>query len=230
MVRIICTIFFLLLCGSCISQIEKDIFYSGPAISLRTNPFTLVEHDAGIMIGVNYRWAKRWSATIDPTFVFYTVQASHNGLPADRPLGIRVKTDFRYHIQHFWGGFENVFISPELVFGYINTKKTAEFGMNCVGENCAYYMIDDYNEIKKEIGAAIKMGLIGPIKKRNENWKLELYLGIGFSYFDIKEEGIPTGGSFVTLPTYTDNIGNTIREDEANIMVPFGLKISFRIK
>ena len=230
MVRLICTIAVLSICCNCFSQIEKNSFYSGRAISLRTNPFTLVEYNAGIMLGVNYRWTKRWSATLDPTFVFYTVQVSNNGMPADRPLGIRLKTDIRYHIQYFWGGFENIFISPELVFAYINTKKTAEFGINCNGPNCTYYMIDEYNEIKKEIGAAIKMGLIGPIKKRNENWKLELYLGIGVSYFDIKEEGIPTGASFIDLPTYRDNIGNTIRDEEAKIMVPFGLKISLRIK
>lgn len=230
MVRITCTIFFFSIFNNCFSQFEKVNFYSGPAITLRTNPFTLVEHDAGIMLGANYRWTKRWSVTLDPTFVFYTLQRTHNGIPPDRPLGIRVKTDIRYHIQHFWGGFENVFISPELVFAYINTRKTAEFGINCTGPNCAYYMIDEYNEIKREIGAAIKMGLIGPIKKKNENWKLEFYLGIGVSYFDIEERGIPTGGSFITLPTYTDNIGNTIRDDEAEITVPFGLKISFRIK
>jgi len=230
MVRIICTIFFLSIFSNCFSQFEKDNFYSGPAITLRTNPFSVLEKEAGIMLGINYRWDKRWSATIDPTFVFYTITASMNGLPADRPLGIRVKTDVRYHIKNFIGGFENVFISPEGVFSYINTKKTAEFGINCTGPNCAYYMIDEYNEIKKEIGGAIKMGLIGPIKKKNENWKLELYLGIGVSFFDIVEEGIPTGGSFITLPTYTDNTGGVIREDEANIMIPFGLKISFRIK
>ena len=222
MVRIVCTIVVLSICCDCSSQIEKDNFYSGPAITLRTNPFTLVEHDAGIMLGVNYRWTRRWSVTADPTFVFYTIQPNNNGMP-DRPLGIRLKTDIRYHV-------DNVFFSPELVFGYVNTKKTAEFGMNCVGQNCAYYMIDEYNEIKKEIGAAIKMGLIGPIKKRNDNWKLEFYLGIGVSYFDIKEEGIPTGGSFIELPIYRDNIGSPIRDEETEIMVPFGLKISLRIK
>ena len=229
MVRIICTIFFFSIGGNCIAQIEKDNFYSGPAITLRTNPFTLVEHDAGIMLGVNYRWTKRWSATFDPTFVFYTTQVSENGSP-DKPLGVRAKADIRYHIQQFWGGFENIFISPELVFAYINTKKTGTFGVNCSGPNCAYYRIGDYNEIKKEIGTAIKMGLTGPVKKRNENWTLELYLGFGFSYFDIQEKGIPEGGSFTDLPTYRDNFGNIIQADSWNVMVPFGLKVSFRIK
>lgn len=230
MVRIICTIFFFSICSKSFSQIEIDNFYSEPAITIRTNPFSVLEKDAGIMLGINYRWDKRWSVTIDPTFVFYTIHASTNGLPADKPLGVRTKIDLRYHIRNFIGGFENIFISPEAVFSYIDTKKTAEFGINCTGLNCAYYMIDEYNEIKKEIGGAIKIGLIGPIKKRNENWKLELYLGLGLSFFDIKEKGIPIGGSFITLPTYTDNIGGVVREDEANIMIPFGLKISYRIK
>ena len=229
MVRIICTIFFVSICSSCFSQIETDNFYSGKAVTLRTNPFSVLEYDAGIMLGINYRWDKRWSATVDPTFVFYTIQAPVNSLPGDRPLGARVKVDLRYHIRNFIFGFENVFISPEAVFSHIRTRKTATFGMNCTGQICAYYMIDDYKEIKKETGGAIKIGLIGPIKKRNENWKLELYCGIGLSFFDIREKGIPTGGLFINLPTYQDNLG-TVREDEPNIMIPLGLKISYRIK
>jgi len=229
MVRITCAIFFLSICGKSISQIETDNFYSGKAITFRTNPFSVLEYNAGIMLGINYRWDKRWSATVDPTFVFYTIQTSINGLPADRPLGARVKFDLRYHIRNFIWGFENVFISPEAVFSYIRTKKTETFGINCTGPNCTYYMIDDYTEIKKEKGGAIKIGLTGPIKKNNDNWKLELFLGVGLSFFNIEEKGIPTGGSFVILPSYRDNQG-FIREDEPNIMLPFGLKISYRIK
>ncbi len=229
MVRITCAIFFLSICGKSISQIETDNFYSGKALTLRTNLFSVLDYNAGIMLGMNYRWDKRWSATIDPTFVFFTIQASVNRLPADRPLGAKVKTDVRYHIRNFIWGFENVFISPEAVFSHIRTKKTATFGINCTGPNCAYYMIDEYTEIKKEAGGAIKFGLTGPIKKRNQNWKLELYLGLGLSFFNIEEKGIPTGGSFVTLPTYQDNLG-FVRKDEANIMIPAGLKISYRIK
>ena len=137
------------------------------------------------MIGLNYRWHQRWSATFDPKFIFYAVQPSGSSTGFRKPLGVRVKTDIRYHIR-------NVFVAPELVFGYTRTKITAEFGVTCVGGNCAYYTLQEYTEIKKEAGGAIKFGLTGPIRKNNENWKLELYTGIGFSFFDFQEKGNPT--------------------------------------
>ena len=229
MFRIICTIFLMLSFNFCFSQIGTDDFYSGKAITLRTNPFSFFKHDAGIMLGVNYRWQERWSATIDPTFIFYAIESPGNSIDPGRPLGIRVITDLRYHIRKFVGGFENIFVSPEVTLGYVRSKKEAEFGINCVGQNCAYYMIQEYTEIKKEAGAAIKIGLIGPIRKNNDNWKLELYSGIGVSFFDFQEKGIPAGGSFVRLPVH-ENILGTLEEDEPNLAIPFGLKISFRIK
>jgi hypothetical protein len=176
----------------------------------------------GIMIGVNYRWRQKWSATLDPKFIFYSVQSPANNTGLRKPLGVRVKTDIRYHIQ-------NVFIAPELVFGYTRTKTTGEFGINCVGGNCAYYTLQEYTEIKKEAGGAIKIGMTGPIRKKNENWKLELYTGIGVSFFDFQEKGIPPGGSFIRPPTHEDGLG-TMDEDEPNIMIPFGLIITYRIK
>jgi len=174
------------------------------------------------MIGVNYRWHKRWSTTLDPKFIFYAVQPPGNSMGSRKPLGVRVKNDFRYHIR-------NVFIAPEIVLGYISTKTTTEFGINCVGGNCAYYTLQEYTEIKKEAGGAIKIGMTGPIRKNNENWKLELYTGIGVSFFDFQEKGIPPSASFIRPPTHEDGLG-TMDEDEPNIMIPFGLIITYRIK
>jgi len=218
----ICTIFFLSIFYNCFSQFEKNNFYSGKAITLRTNPFSFLQSDAGIMIGMNYRWHERWSATFDPKFIFYAVQSQPTDTDPRKPLGVRVKTDIRYHIR-------NVFFAPELVFGYTSTRSTAEFGINCIGGNCAYYTLQEYTEIKKEAGAAIKFGMTGPIRKKNENWKLELYTGIGVSFFDFQEQGIPPGGSFVRPPTHEDGLG-TMDEDEPNILIPFGLIITYRIK
>jgi hypothetical protein len=229
MIRIICIIAFLSIFCNCSAQIEKDNFYAGKALTLRTNPFSFFQTDAGIIIGINYRWQQRWSATLDPKFIFYAVQPSDNGTDTRSPLGVRVKLDIRYHIQNFLFGFENIFIAPEAVFGYTRTKSTAEFGMNCTGGNCAYYMIDQYTEIKKEAGGAIKIGMIGPIKKNNEKWKLELYAGLGVSFFDFEQTGIPPGGSFVIPPTHEDGLG-TLDESEPNVMIPFGLIITYRIK
>ena len=228
MIRTISIIFFLLISGNCFSQIGKDTFYSGKAITLRINPFTFLQRDAGVMVGVNYRWRQRWSATIDPKFIFYAVQPSFDGTDPRSPLGIRVKTDIRYHIQNFLFGFENIFIGPEATFGYTRTRSTAEFGINCTGGNCAYYTVQKYTELKKEAGGAIKIGMIGPIKKKNENWKLEIYSGLGVSFFDFNYKGIPVGGSFVREPIHQDGLG-TLDEDRANIMIPFGLTITYRI-
>jgi len=222
MSRIICTLFFLSIFYNSFSQFEKDNFYSGKAITLRTNPFSFLQRDAGIMIGVNYRWHQRWSATFDPKFIFYAVQSPANNTGPRKPLGVRLKTDIRYHIR-------NVFFAPELVFGYTSTKLTSTFGVNCTGGNCAYFTSQEYTEIKKEAGGAIKFGLTGPIRKNNENWKLELYTGIGVSFFDFQEKGIPPGGSFIRPPIYEDARG-TLSEDEPNVMIPFGLIITFRIK
>ena len=229
MIRTISTILFLLIFCNCSSQVDKDDFYPGKTITLRTNPFSFLQRDAGIMIGLNYRWHERWSATIDPKFIFYAVQAPVNNIDARNPSGVRVKTDIRYHIRNFLFGFENIFIAPEVVLGYTRTRSTAEFGINCTGGNCAYYTVQKYTEIKKEAGSAVKIGMIGPIKKKNENWKLELYSGVGVSFFDFNYNGIPSGGSFVREPRHEDGLG-TLDEDEPNIMIPFGLIITYRIK
>lgn len=229
MIRTSCIIFFLSIAGNCFSQVEKDNFYAGKTTTLRTNPFSFLQRDAGIMIGLNYRWHERWSATIDPRFIFYAVQSPVNNTDPRNPLGVRVKTDIRYHIRNFLFGFENIFVAPEVVVGYTRTRSTAEFGINCIGGNCAYYTIQKYTEIKKEAGGAMKIGMIGPIKKKNENWKLELYSGVGVSFFDFNYKGIPTGGSFVREPRHEDGLGE-LNEDEPNIMIPFGLIITYRIR
>jgi len=229
MIRMISIIFFLSIFCNCFSQIENDIFYPGKAVMLRTNPFSFLQRDAGIMVGLNYRWHSRWSATIDPKFIFYSIQSFAVNMDPRSPLGVRIKTDIRYHIKKFILGFENVFIAPEAVFGYVRTRSSAEFGINCTAGNCAYYTLQKYTEIKKEAGGAIKIGMIGPIKKKNENWKLELYSGIGVSFFDFQERGIPAGGSFVRPPLHDDILGR-LDEDEPNIMIPFGLIITYRIK
>jgi hypothetical protein len=229
MIRTASIIFFLLLFGHCFSQLEKHDFYPGKTITLRTNPFSFLQRDGGIMVGVNYRWHQRWSATIDPKFIFYAIQAPGNSMGPGRRIGTRLKADIRYHIQNFLFGFENIYISPEVVLGYVRTRSTAEFGINCIGGNCAYYTIQKYTEIKKEAGGAIKMGLIGPIRKKNETWKLEVYSGLGVSFFDFNYIGIPAGGSFVREPRHEDGLG-TLDEHEPNIMIPIGLIITYRIK
>ena len=227
MVRIIfCTIFLLLLFTNCFSQIDEKGSYPEKAITLRTNPFSFLQRDAGVMIGVNYRWKPRWSATVDPKFIFYGIpRFSDNDLRY--PLGVRVKTDIRYHFKE--SDFLNFYVAPELVYGYVRTRSTTTFGINCVNGNCAYYMQEKYTEIKKERGGALKFGMIGPVRKRNPNWKLDFYWGIGVSFFDFKYKNIPAGGSFERQPVPEYSLGN-INIDGSNLTIPVGLTITHRIK
>jgi hypothetical protein len=39
--------------------------------SLRTSLTSYFDFDAGIMLGANYRWSERLSASIEPTWIFY---------------------------------------------------------------------------------------------------------------------------------------------------------------
>jgi hypothetical protein len=92
---------------------------------------------------------------------------------------------------------------------------------------CILYFTGIHRD-KKRSRRCYKIGVTGPIRKNNENWKLELYTGIGVSFFDFQENGIPPGASFIRPPTHEDGLG-TMDEDEPNIMIPFGLIITYRI-
>jgi hypothetical protein len=59
--------------------------------------------------------------------------------------------------------------------------------------------------------------------------KLELYTGIGVSFFDFQEKGIPPGGSFTRPPIYEDALG-TLSEDEPTCYDTFWSNNNFRIK
>jgi len=180
------------------------------------------------MLGVNYRWHRRWSFTADPTFIFFTIHRNENG-EFDKPLGLKLKADIRYHIHDFILGFSDAFISPEAVFTHVTTYKNTTFGINCVGGNCDYYMHSTYREIKTEKGMAIKIGIEEPISRWTDKWRLELFAGLGISFFKIIEKDIPPNGVFLQPPVYQNGI-TVIREGEPNITIPAGLKISFRIR
>jgi hypothetical protein len=193
------------------AQENKPVYK--PRFSIRTNPFSFAEIDAGPMIGLGYQWSKKFSATFDPTFVFY------NPYSEESVLGIKIRTDFRFHFRDRM----RTFLAPEAHFKYARSKPTATFGINCLGGNCAYFMEAQYVEQKTEIGGSVKVGWILPLDQQ-ERWNFEFYIGLGvkFRYFD--EKSIPTGGSFVTPPHSNRFI---IEEGDAIPMMPAFMKISY---
>ena len=199
-----------------------------PVFSIRANPFSFVETDAGIQIGVGYHRTKRWAATFDPMYIFYTPVRNLFTNERDRLSGLKIRSDVRYYFNdlYFGNGFRLLrpFLGPEIHFKNVTTHKSTNFGVNCVNQQCDYYMTTDYREIKSEMGVAVKAGFNRPLSTR---LALEVYGGLGVRFIHIKEKDIPLGGSFLVLPVHDGVIG--ARDGEPTPYAPIGLKLVYSI-
>jgi hypothetical protein len=198
---------------------EKAIVF--PVVSIRANPFSFIETDAGIQVGIGYRWKKRWGATMDPTYIFYTPVRNFETNDRDARSGIKIRSDVRYY---FGRGFRSrsSFIGPELHYKYVSSKKWTDFGINCVGQQCDYYMTTTYREIRNEIGVALKAGFTRPIGTR---LALEGYGGLGIKFVHIEEKDVPLGASFVIIPIHDDVFG--IPDGKPRPYTPIGVKLVY---
>ena len=220
MIRILfLTLFFIgTVTANCFSQ-KRELDFSR-SISLRTNLFSLVELDAGIMLGVKYQFNERFAVMIDPMFIFYDPYNSHH----QRPLGIKIKSDVRYYLDRYRPGHDRFFIAPELHLKYVSTQKNDDFGINCIGGQCSYYMNAQYREIKNEAGGSIKLGSEISLDKK-DIWLLEIYAGFGVRVIHYSERDIPFGASFVSVPIHQF----PFRENTPVPILPGFIKLSFRI-
>src|SRR4030095_8281759 len=109
------------------------------SIYIRTNPLSFLEIDAGIMVGVRYQWNKNFSATLDPTFIFFSPYYGADSYNS-QPLGIKIRADVRYHFNKVSSNQRRLFIAPEFHYKYRTVDRTTTFGINCINQNCAYYM------------------------------------------------------------------------------------------
>lgn len=201
---------------------------AGLGFNLRTSLTSYFDYDAGIMLGAGYRWSNRFSAAIEPTWIFY------NGANVDQqekiyPRGIKIRTDIKYHFSKRRRGKADFFIAPE--FHYKNVKKEREetFGINCQNGQCAFLQDALYTERKKEIGGLLKLGVLTPFPfVKNDNLLLEIYGGfLGVKIQKFTETDLPIGGSFLTPPERSNIFPTNERNIATLPLVPFGLKIVF---
>ena len=223
--RILALVSLLFFLSSTFSFSQQKELPDERSIYIRTNPLSFLEIDAGVMVGVRYQWNKNFSATLDPTFIFFSPYYGADDYNS-QPLGIKIRADVRYHFNKLSSNRSRVFIAPEFHYKYRTIDRTTTFGINCVNQNCAYYMEDTYREIKTEVGGSIKMGVDVPVDKR-ERLSLELYGGLGLKIFKYNEESIPPGGSFISEPSHQDFFGTP--EGVATPLLLGFLKISYRI-
>jgi hypothetical protein len=221
---IILILFFVISVSSiCSAQISNKNF--SPSLTLRTNLFSVLEIDGGIMLGACYQWSKRFAVVLDPTFIFFDLYQNNNSNTKEQPFGIKIRADVRYYFDKYVPGRNHFFIAPELHLKCITTRKWTNFGINCIGQQCNYYMNAEYHEIKNEAGAVLKVGAEVPLDKKN-SWSFEVYFGLGFKYNHFKEKDIPVGGMFISPPDH-----NNLFEfgEDAIPILPASIKISYRI-
>lgn len=211
-------------------KVSKIVNNAYKELSLRTSLTSFFDYDAGIMLGVNYRWAKHFSASLEPTFIFY------NGFKTDGdvtiyPTGIKIRSDIRYNFGKKRVRSLEGFLAPEFHYKYTSTKKEDLFGINCLNGQCAYFQQGIYKELKNEVGVLFKMGIIAPLTfiSKDDRLFLEIHGGVGAKQLKFKETDLPTGGSFVNLPNRSLlGFGTTTdRTTYSRPMLPVGLKLIF---
>jgi hypothetical protein len=222
--RLLILFFLLGFSFACTAQKNNGEFSS--SLTLRTNPFSILEVDGGVMLGIRYQWSRQFAAVLDPTFIFFDPYHNTNSNDNGRPIGIKIRSDVRYYFDKYTSGRNRFFIAPELHYKYVTEKRWANFGINCIGQQCNYYMNAMYREIKNEKGASLKMGAEVYLDKKNL-WSFEVYGGLGFKINHFKQKDIPLGAMFISLPNHDNVFG--FREGVAIPILPGSIKVSYRI-
>ena len=185
------------------SQKNKQNYQgSYPEFNLRTSLTSFIDLDAGMMLGVNYRWSDRFSASFEPTWIFYSLYTDR--AIETTPSGFKIRSDLRYHLLKRNVRSPDFYIAPEFHYKHVRSEKEDLFGINCQNGQCAYFQNAVYTDIRNEIGGFLKIGLITPMPfVKNNRWLIEMYVGAGAKRLDFKETDLPLGGSFVDLPNRT---------------------------
>lgn len=225
----VCLIVILILSSLCsIAQEKKSSF---PVITLRTNPLSFIEADAGVMLGIGCQFHPRWSVSIDPGWIFYSPYelSNTNTNPGENnpTNGYKIRTDIKYYFRDFIFGKRGEFIALEFHYKNVTASNWASFGMNCVNGQCDFYQRAKYNDAKIEKGIAAKIGLIRRLW--NTRWAIEVYTGIGIKSKRYRQSGLPAGGSFTEQPSHDIILFNSSGGEDTYPMFPAGAKFVYRI-
>lgn len=171
-----------------------------PVFSLRTNPLSLLENDANIMLGLGVHFSPRFAISVEPGRVMYALYDAGNGVPQAK--GIKLRTDIRYFLRDFIPMAEKRFIPfTALEFHYKNvtTTKTDDFGINCINGDCEYYQQGDYNIHKTETGGLAKFGAVFPMSRAGR-FNGEFFMGLGARTQKFKYKNTPLGSTVFFNP------------------------------
>ena len=199
-------------------KINQSNGESYPGFSLHTSLTSFFDYDAGVNLGVGYRWNKHFSASISPTWIFYSFYS--DGGSSIIPSGVRVRADVKYYFKKRRPRHPDFYIAPEFHYKYAKTKKEDLFGINCLNGQCDFFQNAVYTDVKNEIGGLVKTGIIFPLRfVKNHRWLLDMYIGLGVKQSNFRETDLPTGGSFVNRPSRGPFGGS----GDDVVFVPFGV-------
>src|SRR6185369_14961338 len=105
-------------------KIKQSNGESYPGFSLQTSLTSFFDYDAGVNLGVGYRWNKHFSASISPAWIFYSFYAD-DGNSKIIPSGVKVRADVKYYFSKRRPRHPDFYIAPEFHYKYTNTKKEA---------------------------------------------------------------------------------------------------------
>ncbi|MES1220150.1 MAG: hypothetical protein ABUT20_31900, partial [Bacteroidota bacterium] len=87
-------LFIFIFISFCNGQIGNKDF--SPSLTLRTNLFSVLEVDGGIMLGARYQWKKQFAVVLDPTFIFFSAYKNNNTInntnAYGQPFGIKIRS------------------------------------------------------------------------------------------------------------------------------------------
>lgn len=212
-------------------QLSPEFQY--PQFALVTSLTSFSDYDAGMMMGLNYRWTEKFSFSLEPTWVFFSAFESGNK-ELNGPSGVRVRADFRFHLTNRRKRNPDFFIGPEFHYKYVTRQKDAVFGINCQNGQCAYFQNAAYTEVKNELGGFVKAGLLLPLSfiDKRDCFVVEIYGGIGAKRLKYREIDLPVGGSFLNLPNRDIfDFGNSNnRNIVSRPIIPAGMKFIYILK
>lgn len=197
------------------------------SFNIRTSLLSWAEYDAGVMLGVNYRWSRNFSASLEPTWIFFCPYET-NGRRLS-PSGIKIRSDLRYHFPKKNRNSLEGFLGPEFHYKHTSTEREDVFGINCQNGQCAYFQEAVYTQLKNEWGGLLKAGIIAPLGfiSKKDRLFLEMHLAVGAKKLIFKEVDLPLGGSFRN-PPFRGGLGFNDGTDRNRFVVPL-LPVGFKL-
>lgn len=186
---------------------------------IRFSPSGLVDPiETNFSVGVEYRFADRWSFGSDAAWIFHSEYFEHS----KNTNGFIV----RPAIRRYFGLWQRGFVEAGLFYKYVVYKMQDWLGRDCVNGVPSYEEYTTFNYRKQALGLNINTGLQGRLSQNGKLW-YEIYIGIGARY---KWQGVINERN----SCYTNAAGlfeEVINSEEVKFYpsIPMGVRLLYRL-